>query len=308
MRRGAYARPAVDDQSKNGREFEGGALIGGEADVSLSCFISKRVIVTEANGVETGSDRATVLAALERNRKISAKTDKPGRKRGCGAWTVEGTSSNGRQHRFIRLNCKCWGCGYCGPRKLKRYRRAIQLWSARLNLNRFLTLTLDPKKLQGAESTKYINETFAKLRSVLHRKHKKQRLSYIRVLQYQKNGMAHFHLLVDRFIDVDWLREQWQALGGGWNVWITRGKIRNFAAYISGYLTQSLTAPAPKGARRVTASRNVHLFEKPPKDFEWKLHKTAIERLRFHFLAVLNEIFCEVDGSLTTFMVERPVA
>ena len=44
MQQGVCPRPAAQHQPKNAREFEGGALIGGEAAVPLSCFIKKRLI------------------------------------------------------------------------------------------------------------------------------------------------------------------------------------------------------------------------------------------------------------------------
>jgi hypothetical protein len=218
---GAILRPA-SHQHKNGREFEGGAIIGGEAAVPLSCFINKRVIVTG----ETG------------------------RKRGCGAWTVCGVSANGVPNRYFRLNCKCWDCGYCGPRRVRRYRKAIGLWAAKRGLNRFVTLTLDPKKLNGEDSTKYLKRTWAKLRSLLHRKYGKA-LPYICVLEYQKNGYAHLHILLNRRIEIDWLREKWQAVGGGWNVWIKLVKVRRTVNYVSKYLSKDLILSAPKGSRRL---------------------------------------------------------
>ncbi len=303
---GAILRPA-SHQPKNGRELEGGALIGGAAAVPLTSLVDKRLIVTSG---ESGSeDRSSGVDArtLEKFADFVDTHDKRGRKKGCGAWTVRGTSFQAKTQKFIRLNCKCWECRYCGPRRVRRSKRAIAEWAKRLRLNRFVTLTLDPKKLSGEDSTKYLNRTFAKLRTLLHRKYGKG-LSYIRVLEYQRNGTAHFHLLLNRFIDIDWLRAKWEAVGGGWNVWIKMVQIRRVAAYVSKYLSKDLLMSAPKGSRRVSTSRDIHLFEKPKGDAVWTLVRASIERLRTGFETVIAETHCEKEGSLSSFTVLASVA
>jgi hypothetical protein len=301
------ARRLSPVQHQSGREFEGGVLISAEGAVPLSCFIDKRLIVTDDDLLLFDGECEWQGRSFEKFAELADTHDKHGRKKGCGAWTVRGTSFDGKQQRFIRLNCKCWECRYCGPRRARRCKRAIATWAEKLQLNRFVTLTLDPKKLNGEDSTKYLNRTFAKLQSVLHRKYGKG-LSYIRVLEYQQNGNAHFHLLLSKFIDIEWLREQWQAVGGGWNVWIKMVSIRRVVAYVSKYLSKDLLMSAPKGSRRVTTSRNIHLFEKPKKDSVWELPRARIDLLRSRFTAVVTETFCETDGSLSAFTVLANVA
>jgi hypothetical protein len=289
------------------REFEGGALISAEGAVPLSCFIYKRLIVTDEDSLPTGTASAQERRALEKLGELVDTHNKLGRKKGCGAWTVRGTSFDAKQQQFIRLNCKCWECRYCGPRRAKRCKRAIAAWAEKLQLNRFVTLTLDPKKLNGEDPTQYLNRTFSKFRSVLHRRYGKA-LSYIRVLEYQQNGNAHFHLLLNQFIDVEWLRTEWQAVGGGWNVWIKMITIRRIVGYLSKYLTKDLLMSAPKGSRRVTTSRDIRLFEKPKKDAVWELLKAPIERLRRGFEVIVTETYSEIDGLLAAFTVLANVA
>jgi hypothetical protein len=226
----------------------GRSPVSAEGAVPLSCFINKRVIVTD--------ERPAASISLKTHSKPVDTYDKLIRKRGCGRWTVQGTSLDGATNRFIRLNCKCWDCKYCGSRRAKRYRRAIALWAERLNLNRLATLTLDPKKLNGEDSTKYLNRTFAKLRSVLQREYGKS-ITFIRILEYQKNGTAHFHLLLNCYIDQGWLKAKWQAIGGGWHVDIRLVEIQRVARYVSKYLSKELLLSAPKGSRRVTTSRDI---------------------------------------------------
>ncbi len=87
------------------------------------------------------------------------------------------------------MNCKCWNCSYCGPRRAKRYKYAIRATAEVLKLCRFLTLTLDPAKIQG-DPVPYLNATFAKLRVYWKREYGIA-LTYIRILEFQKNGTPH---------------------------------------------------------------------------------------------------------------------
>jgi hypothetical protein len=299
-----FSGAAVHLQPKSARGL-GRSPISAEGAVPLPLpyFINKRLIVTDGQSLPTDRDGELHQRALEHLGELVDTHDKRGRKKGCGAWTVRGTSLDAKTQKFIKLNCKCWDCAYCGPRRARRCRRSIAAWAQKLQLNKFVTLTLDPKKLNGEDSTKYLNRTFAKLRSILHRRYGKA-LSYIRVLEYQENGNAHFHLILNRFIEIEWLRAEWQAVGGGWMVGITRVReMHKIPAYISEYLSKDLLLSAPKGSRRVTTSRDIRLFEKPKKDAVWELLKTTIENLRRSFVAVFDEAFCETDKSLTTFTV-----
>ena len=68
-----------------------------------------------------------------------------GRGKSCGRFTLVGISSDRKAQRYIRLDCKCWNCSYCGPKKAGRYRNAIREVAEAHKLCRFLTLTLDPR-------------------------------------------------------------------------------------------------------------------------------------------------------------------
>ena len=67
-----------------------------------------------------------------------------------------------------------------------------------MQLRRFVTLTLDPKRIEG-DPVRYLNAVFAKLRVYLHRNYGVAP-QYIRILEFQKNGNPHLHILIDRYI------------------------------------------------------------------------------------------------------------
>ena len=88
-------------------------------------------------------------------------------------------------------------------------------------LNILLTLTLDSKKLNGEDSTRYINRIFGSFRIYLKRKlHRSPK--YIRILEHQKNGNAHLHILLGDYIPQKWISKAWASLGGGHIVDIRR--------------------------------------------------------------------------------------
>jgi hypothetical protein len=180
---------------------------------------------------------------------------------------MEGTAHDGRGRRFMRLSCKCWHCQYCGKRKAKRYRMTIAKEAERLGLSRLLTLTLDPKKTPAKDAVTEIKRVWARFRAQL-RKRYGTAPNYICVMEFQhETKMPHLHVLIDRYIEWAWCRKVWEQAGGGQHVDIRAGRkdskgfidLHRVAHYLSKYLTQELMMSAPKGSRRVTASKAVTL-------------------------------------------------
>jgi hypothetical protein len=91
--------------------------------------------------------------------------------------------------------------------------------------------------------------------------------------------------------------------GGGWHVDIRYVDVHRIPNYVSKYLSKDLLMSAPKGSRRVTTSRAIHLFEKPAKEIKWDLVKQTITSLRSGFDTVVDEEFCKADGLLAAFAV-----
>lgn len=192
----------------------------------------------------------------------------------CGRYSAQGWDDKSGTTLFCRIYCKCWNCSYCAPRKAKRYKKAISSVAEARELCRFVTLTLDPAKVQG-DSVRYLNRVFAKLRIYLKRQFGVAP-AYIRVLEFQQNGNPHFHLLIDRYVEWAWLKRAWQAVGGGSFVNIKFVDVGRVSHYLSKYLTKDLLLSAPLRSRRVTTSRDIHLFEKNRRETPWKFLKIPI--------------------------------
>jgi len=213
---------------------------------------------------------------------------KHNRNRFCGLWSLKGILNVKEQKRvrYVRLGCKAWGCPICGPKKARRYRYAISRCAVEKSLDRFLTLTLDPSKCPAEYSIKYIRICWSKFRTYLKRRYSVS-VSFITVLELQKNGYAHLHILIDRYVPQSWISDSWQAVGGGKIVFIKKVDKHRISKYLTKYLTKELLKANVEEQphvryRRVTTSRDIKLFIKQ-KHGEWILMTVPIEYLYSEF-------------------------
>src|SRR5579872_4502965 len=267
-------------QRKSGRESEGGALSGTS--------VASGELRSEA------TQQSSYLDPIQINRNRDL-----GRGKHCGKFTVRGQKPNSSETRFHRVNCKCWACSYCGPRKAKRYKHAIRATAEAHGLQRFLTLTLDPAKING-DPVKYLNRIFGMLRVYLKRQFGAAP-QYIRILEFQQNGNPHFHILIDRYIARDWIRASWEAVGGGRMVDIRYVDVHRVSHYLSKYLTKELLLSAPLRSRRVTTSRGIRLFEKVAQETTWTLIRVPISRFFETYASEITAASFDADEILESF-------
>ena len=226
-----------------------------------------------------------------------------GRGKHCGRFSIRGRDEKTGSTTFRRVNCKCWDCPYCGPRKAKRYKHSIRDTAETLKLRRFVSLTLDPKKIEG-DAVLYLNGVFAKLRTYLKRQYGVAP-TYIRVLEFQKNGNPHFHLLIDRYVRREWLKEAWQSVGGGEQVDIRHIDVHRISRYLSKYLTKELFLSAPTRCRRVTTSRGIHLSEKPRSETKWDFLRLPIVLLYKRYSALVFSFTLDDESALESFSIPQ---
>jgi hypothetical protein len=191
-------------------------------------------------------------------------------------------------------------------------RRGIVHRAVENGLRRFLTLTLDPKKLPPgldvAGKIDYLYGVWRKMRVYLRRKLGKS-LMFISVVELQKNGNPHLHMLVGSFLPKKWISAAWQALGGGSFTRIQHADIHRVAAYIAKYVTDDSLGHLPAGTRRFSTSRGLSLFERSTgKPGAWILVRPSIEFWRERVPEVLTEKYdTEQDGarSLVSFVATQ---
>lgn len=227
------------------------------------------------------------------------------RKRFCGRYSVTGHREGTPTSEVVvgRVNCKCWACEYCGPRRARVYKRSIRLAAEKHGLQRFVTLTLDPSKIEGSPVA-YLNAVFAKFRVYLKRKCGVAP-KYIRVLEFQKNGNPHLHILIDRFIEWQWIKAAWAAVGGGRFVNVKFVDVHHVSRYLSKYLSKELLLSAPLWCRRVTCARGIQLL--PKSAGEWSYVLKAITLLWRTYLlwgAFISEATPDEEGLLDSFVAQ----
>jgi hypothetical protein len=160
-------------------------------------------------------------------------------------------------------------------------------------------LTLDPSQIHG-DSVRYLRKVFNKFRLYLRRRFGIL-VKYIAVLEFHKSGIAHLHLLVDRYIPWEWIKQSWSALGGGQVVFIKYVDVHRISRYLSKYLSKELLLSAPKRSRRVTTSRSLHLVAKKDADGSWALFKVSIFCFFSRHCSVAQDICLDEDGFLESF-------
>lgn len=161
--------------------------------------------------------------------------------------------------KYSTVPCRSWTCPDCGPKKaltVKYYLRDI----IQLNtLSRFLTLTLDPKKIpieylheteigfrkiQVNHTHRYITKLLNHFLVIIKRRYvnkSKTLLKYVWVVEFQQNGMAHIHMVINQFLPIKLLRYEWSRIGGGVQMNISKVKtIVGVSNYIGNYIVKGL--------------------------------------------------------------------
>ena len=203
----------------------------------------------------------------------------------CGGFAIAGPVPGKPGKYGVRcLFCGSYRCKRCRPGKVKRVRARFAEIAREHKLQRMVTLTLDPKIIPAryrGRTDRYIRELWRMMRVLLMRKFGKT-LPFVGVLEFQKNGNAHLHLLVSQYIPQAWLSKAWQSIGGGKIVDIRFVDVHRVSSYLSVYLAGDkivhTLALLPKRARIFTTARCIRLWPKKKK-LGWKLWKASIESL-----------------------------
>jgi hypothetical protein len=144
------------------------------------------------------------------------------------------------------------------------------------------TLTLDRKRIpRKVRTDRYIRECWRKMRVLLARKFNGT-LPFVGVLEFQKDGVAHLHILIGRFIHQKWLSDAWRSIGGGRVVDIRFVDVHRVSAYLTKYLAGEKVAETlellARRARIFTTARCIRLWPKKKKGV-WRLRRESLSAL-----------------------------
>lgn len=174
-------------------------------------------------------------------------------------------------------------------------------------LNRFLTLTVDPRKCADVEDrVAYIRGVWRKFRVYLARKYGKS-VEFIAVVEAHKSGIPHLHVLLDRYIKQAWISAAWDALGGGRIADIRYvADVDKIGRYLGKYLSKDMLLGHRPGVRRYTTSRGVKLNPKL-EDTGWHQAPAPIEQLVEVAGPAASDVFYDARGAVKSFTTEFPI-
>ena len=205
----------------------------------------------------------------------------------CGGFSLSGPlRGQPGKYAFACLFCGSYRCNRCRKPKLKKVRKRISEIAEEHQLTRMATLTLDPKKLSAMDrkrTDRYIRELWRLMRVYLSRRwNNGKSLPFVGVLEFQKNGNAHLHVLLGKYIPQAWLARAWESIGGGRHVDIRYVDVHRVAAYLSKYLAgdkvEHTLKLLPRRARIFTTARSIVLWPKKEKS-GWRLRRADIGEL-----------------------------
>ncbi len=213
----------------------------------------------------TGIVRTSSLDFSKRNsNKLAhsgAEPDLEGTEASCKSarYVLSGDREADGLHRHFKTFCKSYKCEFCGKRKLALVRAGFILAIKQFGLNVFVTLTLDPKRCTSTPeaSGKYIRKAWDKFRTLQKRAFDRN-MQFISVLEYQKSGYAHLHILFDDYLDHSWIRDTWISVGGGQIVDVREAN-ENSAGYLTKYLGKEMARQSGRARRAFSTSQGISI-------------------------------------------------
>ena len=117
-------------------------------------------------------------------------------------------------------------------------RKRIAQLSKEHGLQRLLTLTLDPANLDPGSDINakiaFISNVWRKMRVSISRKLGKS-MAFIAVMELQRNGNPHLHMLVDSYLPKGWIHTHMGIIRGGRSTRIEFADVHRAAAYLARY-------------------------------------------------------------------------
>ncbi len=194
----------------------------------------------------------------------------------CTPFVMTQIKPKNGKYQTRMVSCKGWRCKYCGPFKKYQLLKKITEHQKTYSLFNFFTLTLVKDVVPPKESPIYIQNCWKKFSILFRRKY--GAFKYIIVKEFQKNGMAHIHGLVDKKCSPFWLSDTWKSVGGGMRTDLQTCDEKT-VKYLIKYVTKETPMKLPKRYRRVASSRGLALFPRNPSG-EWRVLNEHYDWLR----------------------------
>jgi len=184
--------------------------------------------------------------------------------RGCGNDIIY----NETRHECYNAKCKQYSCSRCRLKKIKDLMDKIAKYAYENGMTKFLSLTLPTgvrDNILPDDSFEYMQRVWNSVRK-LYKRDFGVNLNYILFPRSHKNGICHFHALLDRYIPKSWLDSVCQRLHLGTSD-IKFVDVHHVSCYLSSYLqSKEHEWFLPKNKKHYSTSAEIHLDKWIPSD------------------------------------------
>jgi hypothetical protein len=159
----------------------------------------------------------------------------------CGKSNILLKSASGGavKYALFKIRCKSWLCPKCARRLARSWSISVKRYFAGSHI-RVVTLTI-PHTVSVDRSYKHAAVAWNRLRVSLTR-YLKQKIKFVRVLEPQSSGHAHYHILIDHYIPHAVLKALAVQSGFGSICFIQDVKSEQIFDYVSKYLRKKWTS------------------------------------------------------------------
>lgn len=181
-----------------------------------------------------------------------------------------------RYDKLYRVGCGKWHCPVC--RRRKKYELFFEVLRSVYNYDLFyhFIITFEGRKLRStvswSDSYKFMNLTWPKFRKAIDYEFGK--ISYIVMPRSQRTGYCHYHLLVDREIDFEFLDKKRKSYDLGF-VWIHKNQ--DIAEYLNKDFFKDQEWVIPVNIRHFRKSQNIKFNKFKLEDSIYFTQKCSID-------------------------------
>lgn len=163
--------------------------------------------------------------------------------------------------RVERISCKNWRCFICRKKlKWNLYHNLFYLFK-NCNMNRHLVLTFEGSKIRNKvsflKSYKLLSYEWNKLKRMINYDYGD--FNYVCLPRSQLNGYCHYHIILDKYINWNWLdnkRKKYEFLG-----YCSIMQNKNVADYLHKDFFNDYEYYIPKNVRHYNTSRGIKLIK-----------------------------------------------
>jgi len=205
----------------------------------------------------------------------------------CGLWSYLNTFDG----TIARMHCKSWRCEDCRKNRANAVRDKFIELGRNYELSRFLTLTIDPKRVGKEDSLsrdtrqKYLKVAWNRFLTNMRKNFGSFQFLWVMEWHKKENSFPHLHVMVSAYLPKKRIQRAWNSAGGGF-LKINRAKDdTGLAEYCCKYMSKDVILSVSELARGTriwgrsrqlkTINELVHFLHSS----DWVLVKQSVEEI-----------------------------